>query len=263
MEWETLDKIIGELESMINFKTRRGFIGVMTIFVPTSITWGDIWAKAAEIQNGFKEGVCYPTKAQREGAWSRFNSLRDDISRLSKDERDSRRWKSESLKSEILSRVESARPDNLFGLHLVNIEEMKALGHVVHDAGEMLSEHKREMLGEHKQECFDAIQRMRGVHDAWWDKLKEEGSRRHEDFQSRVRRNLEGNYERHRKATHALEHCQNRADELRSQIASAWNDDWATRAEGWLSELEDKITDIEHSIEQIEEWIRADESNLR
>ena len=262
MEWETLDKLIDELESMIDLKTGRGFSGVVTVFVPTSVTWGDIWAKAAEIQNGFK-GIRYPTKAQREEAWQRFNSLRDDASRLGKDERDSLRWRSGSLKSEILSKVESARPDTFFGSHLVNIEEMKALSGVLHESGEILNEHKKEMLGEHKQECFEAIQRMREVHDVWWDKFKEEKSKRHDDFQARVRRNLEANHERHRKATDALEHCRAKADELRSQIASAWNDDWADRAEGWLSKLEDKIADIERSIEQIEDWIREDESKLQ
>ena len=262
MEWETLDKLIDELESMIDLKTGRGFSGVVTVFVPTSVTWGDIWAKAAEIQNGFK-GIRYPTKVQREEAWQRFNSLRDDASRLGKDERDSLRWRSGSLKSEILSKVESARPDTFFGSHLVNIEEMKALSGVLHESGEILNEHKKEMLGEHKQECFEAIQRMRVVHDVWWDKFKEEKSKRHDDFQARVRRNLEANHERHRKATDALEHCRAKADELRSQIASAWNDDWADRAEGWLSKLEDKIADIERSIEQIEDWIREDESKLQ
>jgi hypothetical protein len=108
MEWEALDKLIGELESMIDLKTGQGFSGVITVLVPTSVTWGDIWAKAAEIQDGFK-GVRYPTKAQREGAWQRFNSSRDDASRLGKDERDSRRWKSESLKTVLIYIVHSEK----------------------------------------------------------------------------------------------------------------------------------------------------------
>ena len=265
MDWGTLDKLIDELENMIDVKVGKGLSGVVGVIVPASLTWtwGDIWAKAAEVQNGFK-GVCYPTKIQREEAWSRFNSLRDEASERSKDERDSRRLRSETLKSEILSKVESARPEQQFlSFHIVNIEELKALSQVLRESGEMLSERKREMLGEHKQECFEAIQRMREVHDIWWDKFKEEKTKRHDDFQARVKRNIETNYERHRKATDALEHCRAKADELRSQIASAWNDDWAARAEGWLSELEDKIADIERSVEQIEVWIKEDESKLQ
>lgn len=262
MEWEELDALIDELDAMIDFRTGSGFRGTISVLVPTSITWGDIWAKAKEIQVGFKN-VRYPTRAQREAAWERFNNLRDEASERSKNEQDSRRWKSESHRSDILSQIKSARPSNMMGLHSVNIEEMKSLGRVLKQAGQMLNKYKDEMLGEHKQECFEAIREMREVHDIWWEELKAEKEKRHSDFQSRIRRNLEKNYERHRKATAALERCRNRADELRSQIASAWNDDWAAKAEGWLSELEDKIADIEESIERIEDWIREDESKLR
>ena len=260
MDWKTLERLIDEFEGMIDSKLGREFPPLGFLFSGPS--WKDIWAKAAEIQTGFK-GMRYPTKAQRDEAWERFNSLRNEASRRNQDESNNRRWKSESHRSAILRQIESARPRTLFGFAPPDIEDMKALGHVLREAGQILSKYKGEMLGEHKQECFEAIQDMRQVHDAWWAELKGNSSRRHDDFQSRVRNNLENNYERHRKATDALERHRARADELRSQIASAWNNDWASKAEGWLSELEDKIADIERSIEQIEEWIREDEDKLR
>jgi F0F1-type ATP synthase membrane subunit b/b' len=119
------------------------------------------------------------------------------------------------------------------------------------------------MFGEHKQECFNRIQEVRAVQDAWWEMLTQHRSRSFEERQARIRANLEQNYERHRKAAAALESCRAHADELRDQIASAWSEDWRSRAEGWLAELEDKIRDIESSLERIEEWIREDESKLR
>lgn len=103
---------------------------------------------------------------------------------------------------------------------------------------------------------------IRKIHDAWWESLKKQRSEKHEDFQIKVRTNLERNYERHRKATYALESCRSHADKLRDKIASAWNEDWKDKAYVWLSELEDKIRDIEQSIDRIEEWIREDEEKL-
>jgi hypothetical protein len=205
----------------------------------------------------------YPTKAQRDEAWERFNSLRDEALRRNQDESNNRRWKSESHRSTILRQIESARPRTLLGFDPPDIEDMKALGQVLREAGQMLSRYKGEMLGEHKQECFEAIQDMRQVHDAWWEELDRARYKRRQEQEAKIRNNLERNYERHRKATQALESCRSHADELRSQIASAWNDNWASKAEGWLSELEDKIADIERSIEQIEEWIHEDENKLR
>lgn len=261
MDWKTLNNLIDEFEGMIDSKLGRGLSGIVGVVIPTCLTWKDIWAKASEIQNGFK-GIRYPTKAQRDEAWQRFNSLRDEASRRNQDESDNRRWKSDSHRSDILRQIESARPTTFFGFDPPDVNDMKALGQVLREAGQMLSKYKGEMLGEHKQECFEAIQDMRKVHDAWWAELDRARYRRRQEREARIRNNLERNYERHRKATQALAYYRSRADELHSQIATAWNDSWASKAEVWLSEIEDKITDIERSIEQIEEWIREDEEKL-
>ena len=186
----------------------------------------------------------------------------DEVKSGQRRERDERQGRSRYWTDMILSEIEGSRPCSLFGFMPPDVEEMKCLGRKLRDAGQMLSRHKDEMLGEHKQECFNRIQEVRAVHDAWWEMLTQHRSQSFEERQARIRANLEQNYERHRKATAALESCRAHADELRDQIASAWNEDWRSRAEGWLSELEDKIRDIESSLERIEEWIREDESKL-
>ncbi len=53
-----------------------------------------------------------------------------------------------------------------------------------------------------------------------------------------------------------------RASELEDQIASAWNDDWRERAEGWLEELEEKLRSLREFIERVEGWIEEDEEKL-
>lgn len=152
---------------------------------------------------------------------------------------------------------------SLFGLDPPDVQEMKVLGRMLRNASSMLSKYKEEMFGEHKQECFDRIQEIRRIHDAWWDELKRHRSRKQEEFQQRVIYNLEKNYERHRKATEALRRMRNHADDLRVKIRTAWNDDFRDRAYVWLSETEDKIRYIEDSIQRIEDWIREDEEKLR
>lgn len=222
----------------------------------------DFWAHAREISEMFK--TLKPLrKEDRERLWDRFSSVCEEVKRKQNSEHENLKTKSEQHRNSILSKIESARPCTLFGLDPPDVYEMKALGQILRDAGRMLSDHKTEMYGEHKQECFSRIQEIRKIHDIWWEHLKRHRAQRHQDFQARVRANLDRNYERHRKATQALESCRRHADKLRDDIASAWNDDWRDKAEGWLSDLEDKIRDIEKSIERIEDWIREDEEKLK
>ena len=222
----------------------------------------NFWAHAKRISEMFK--TLKPLrKEDRERLWGKFNSVCEDVKRRQKSEHENRKIKSEQHRNSVLSEIESARPATLFGFLPPDIAEMKALGQVLRKAGRMLSEHKSEMWGEHKQECFHRIQEIREIHDIWWEHLKGHKTQKHEDFQARVKANLERNYDRHRKATQALESCRRHADKLRDDIASAWNEDWKDKAYGWLSETDDKIRDIERSIEQIEEWIKEDEEKLR
>jgi len=260
MDWQATDNLIDQFENMIH--EDDGIAGALTVFIPGH-SWGDKWRKAAEIQDAFNSKVRYPTKDQQEEAWKRFNELRSELAERSKAQQDQNKQQSNWHRSQILQKVESAKPDQFFGFSLIDINQMKALGEVLNEAASLLTENKSEMIGEHKQECFEAIREMRKEHDIWWSKLREEKNQHHADFESRTRNNLEQNYERLRKAKDALERFRGQADELRSDIANAWSDEWRERREGWLAELEDRIEDVEASIERIEKWIGEDEEKLR
>ncbi len=219
------------------------------------------WGHARQISQLFK--TLKPLhRDDRERLWREFGAACEDTRQKQTAKNENRKFKSEQHRSGVLDDVERARPNSLFGFLQPDVEDMKALGQVLKRAGLLLSKYKGEMFGEHKQECFQAIQDMRAVHDAWWEMLKGHRSQRQEDFQQRVRANLEKNYERLRKATDALRRVRAHADELRDQISSAWNDDFRDRATGWLSEAEDKIADIESSVQEIEGWIHEDEQKL-
>lgn len=222
----------------------------------------EFWEHAKLISNLFK--ITKPLLHEdREKLWSEFNSVCEEVKRKQNSEYENRKYKSEQHRDNILSEAERSRPCTVFGFAPPDIEEMKHLGQTLRGAGAMLSKHKSEMFGEHKQECFNRIEEISRIHDAWWDFLKQERSRRHNDFQARVRANLEKNYERHSKASNALDSLRRHADDLRDKIDSAWNDDWKDQAYVWLSEMEDKIKDIEQYLEQIEGWIREDEEKPR
>lgn len=219
----------------------------------------EFWAHARQVSDMFK--ALKPLRREdRERLWEEFSSVCEEVKRKQHSEHDSRKFKSEQHRGDIIQEAESARP---CWLDTPDVDEMKALGRVLRNAGSMLSKYKEEMFGEHKQECFERIKEIRRIHDAWWEELKRHRSKRQEEFQLKVRGNLEKNYERHRKATVALRRMRNHADDLRDKVNSAWNDDFRDRAYIWLSETEDKIRDIEESIQRIEDWIREDEEKLR
>lgn len=254
-------KNVRALESEINVLSSRNWL--------SSRHWDfferdykEFWAHAKVISQMFK--TLKPIKREdRERLWEKFSLVREQAKSKQKSEHEKRQFKSGQHKSFILKEAESARPCSLFGFAPPDVQEMKTLGRVLKNASSMLSQYKGEMFGEHKQECFDRIQEIRRIHDFWWNELKKHRSRCQEEFQQRVRANLEKNYERHKKASDELQSMRSRADDLRDKISSAWNDDFRDRAYGWLSKTEDKIRDIEDSIQRIENWIREDENKLR
>jgi len=220
------------------------------------------WAHVRHISEMFKS-LKPLLRDDRARLWARFSCLCEEAKERQQKEREALRTVSLSHRDAILIEAEFARPATIFGFDPPDADELKRLGACLHNAGDMLSKCKHEMLGEHKQECFDRIQEIRGLHDIWWEHLRNSRSGKHEDTQQRIRTNLEENYERHRKASDALSRLRNHAEELREQITSAWSDDFRERAETWLSETEDKIRDIEQFLEKVEGWIREGEGKLR
>jgi len=81
-------------------------------------------------------------------------------------------------------------------------------------------------------------------------------------FESRVRKNLEINYERYRKAAAALENFQIGATRLREVIDGCGNADEIARATARLAETQVRIRDIAEGMRKLETWIEEDERTL-
>jgi hypothetical protein len=223
--------------------------------------YADFWRHAKEISNLFKELKPLRRK-DREELWSKFSSTCDELKASQNKTSFNRQSKSEDYRNDIRSEISAAKVNDFFGFDSPDIEEMKRLSRVLKGAREKLSRYKNEMIAEHKRECYEDIQEVQRQHDAWWEDLKGHRAQKHQEYLDRVRANLDKNREKLIKATSALESCKYSADDLRGKINDSYNDDWETKARGWLAELEEKIEDIEGSIERLEGWIAEDEEKL-
>jgi len=255
-QWLILDSLIREFEFLLKTEDENGEVS------ESRLNWKEIWGKAAEILQAFKE-VKYPSKTQHDDAWKKFKTLHDAASKLSKEERETRKVSSETLMKEIFEMIKKGVPSEEFKAEPANEEKMKELGALLNEAGKKLGESKQEMLTEHKQECFNEIQKVRELHDKWWAEVKKEKLRRREEYLNSVKENLKKNHERLEKANQAYDSCKKHVDELKEQIANSTNESWIVRATGWISELEVKIVDIEKSIERINGWIKEGEDKLK
>jgi hypothetical protein len=81
-------------------------------------------------------------------------------------------------------------------------------------------------------------------------------------FELRVRKNLETNYERYRKAASALENFQIGAAQLRAIIDSCGSAEETARATARLEETQARIRDIAEGMQKLEKWIEEDERTL-
>lgn len=230
-------------------------------------SWGermykDFWSHVKEINRIFKNTKPI-LKEDRERLWSRFTDICNEVKIRQNSEFLERTVKSDSYYGDIMALVNSSHVNTFFGFDTPDIEEMKRLGSLLKRAGEKLSENKNKMLAKHKQECFNEIKAVREEHDAWWQDLKKNKQHKKDDFNTRVRENLDKNYEKHRKATQTLERLRDHKYKLHNDIDSAWSDSFKDRAYDWLSETENKISDVENFIKKLDDWISEDEAKLR
>ncbi len=143
------------------------------------------------------------------------------------------------------------------------IHELVERGQALKNAGDMLGKFKHEMIAKHKKFCFDHIQKIRKTHDAAWELVKAGKPRQQSETESRVRKNLEANYERYRKAASALENFQIGRGHIRTFLSTCENPEKTAQATAQLAETEARIKDIEEGIRKLEKWIAEDEKVLK
>lgn len=264
MNWQSLDSEIEWLESLVD---KAGRFKVET-------EWAELWAKSHEIQGAFNTGVMYPSKPDRDRAWVRFNAARGGAHFLYRQYKEDR---SKEVYRQILVLLKHAHYDwtsqffdkTVFALDPTTSEDMIAKGASLKQAWQLLSANKEHMLKEHKDDCYGRLRDTQDYHDAWWNRQKENWAERRADREAKqtasrakAKSNIAANEARLEKAESALNSMEESAEKIRSDIESAWNDDWKERAEGRLEELEAKIEKTRSFIREIKTWIEQDEAKL-
>jgi chromosome segregation ATPase len=284
--WEQLDSKISELESKINSAT--SLFGSYDRY-----RWRFVLDLCKEINDEFKK-VRYPKKQERSIAWQKFFDLRH----LAYQEKNKQiALLSRSHKSEIYDMLRYVDYDWFgdflvgklisFGLLATKVEDMKWAGKKLKEAGTHFKNLKHEMTREDKSEVYQRFVDIRSNHDHFWSKYKESSQadyeRRKKEKQkvweekqnaweekqeksrrikTRIEDNLSNNKEKLDKAIDALERVRDNRSNLRDKISDSYNDDWKSKAEGWLDEMDDKISDIESSIDRIRDWVSEDQEKL-
>ncbi len=253
-----LQSMVNDFERMIDMR-RQGIIFIAYDFRP-------VWEKAREIQAIFNNGVRFPTFQIRQTAWEHFRNLRDEASRVFKEQQEQIQDNSEECRNEILSQAESAEyrsiEDTMFFFDRTTVEGMKVKARQLKGAFEILSRYKDQMLGEHKQECHKRLCEVKETHDQWWMQFKGTISERHSDRRERIQANLEKNREKLEAAAERLEKIRENVENNRSKLKETTCEKWIDIFTQWIEDGETDVEKTEAWIDTLHEWIKEGEDQL-
>jgi hypothetical protein len=228
--------------------------------LPIITKYQDFWNQAKVITSLFKE-LKPLAQSDRDLLWKQFNALCREVKEKQKTSYGTLESLSQGHFDEIMKLLEQAQLPT--DAPAPEIHELVERGQSLKNAGDLLGKFKHEMIAKHKKSCFDHIQKIRKTHDATWESVKAGKPRQQLETESRVRKNLEANYERYRKAAGALENFQIGRRHIRTFLATCENPDKAAKAIAQLAETEARIKDIEEGIRKLDKWIAEDERVLK
>ena len=227
--------------------------------LPLITKYQDFWNQARSITTLFKQ-VKPLAQEDRDRLWKQFSDLCGEVKAKQGTEYGMLQAISQGHHDEIMALLEWAAPPE--DMPAKDVRALVEHGHTLRVAADLLGKYKLEMIAKHKKKCFERIQAIRKVHDAAWDTFNEGKNRQEIMVTSRIRENLENNYERCRKAGVALDDFKGIANELQEKIATAWNQEWRADAIARLTSTQRRIRDIEDGIHKLESWIEEDERTL-
>jgi hypothetical protein len=228
--------------------------------LPIITKYQDFWNKAKHITALFRE-LKPLARSDRDLLWTQFNKHCREVKERQKSEYGTLESLSQGHFDEIMKLADlSQLPASTSALE---IQELVERGQVLKNTGDMLGKFKHEMIAKHKKTCFDHIQKIRKTHDAAWEMVKAGKPRQQSETESRIRKNLEANYERYRKAASALENFRIGRSHMRIFLSSCEIPEKVALAHVRLAETEERIKDIEEGIRKLEKWIAEDEQTLK
>jgi hypothetical protein len=227
---------------------------------PIITKYQDFWNKAKHITDLFKE-LKPLAQSDRDLLWKQFNAYCKEVKEKQKSDYNALESLSQGHLKAIMKLAELAElPDDSSP---PQIHELMERGQALKNAGGMLGKFKHQMIAKHKKICFNRLQNIRKTHDMAWESKKAIAPQQQSKTESRVRKNLEANYERYRKAASALENFQISRDHIRTFLASCENPEKVAQVNNQLEETEARIKDIEEGIRKLKKWIADDEQMLK
>lgn len=290
MDSSELDQLISLLENEVS--------GVD----PLHAHWKPIWDSIRVIGSSFK-GTRYPTRAEKDQAWQRFQGLVERVKAAQAHGQQQRseiadaseRWRNKIRAVAYAATPPSGWEESIYALTFGLVEnvirgavnallpgpetdETKVMllrcSEKLREGWDLLSEYKTEMLGRHKKEAFDALTdaqtkldvawgRWKEAKERTWEAHREQKREKRETFEHRVHANIEKLEERMERLSGVLRHKESHLDDLQEKRSSARSDEFRDRVDGWIEEEVDAIRDIRSKIEEIEGWIEEERSKLR
>jgi hypothetical protein len=227
---------------------------------PVITKYQDFWNQAKLITALFKE-LKPIARSDRDLLWKQFNALCGVAKEKQKSEYGTLESLSQAHFNEIMKLVELARFPP--GAPAPEIHELVVRGQALKNVGDMLGRFKHAMIAKHKKACFDKIQEIRKTHDAAWESANAAKPKQQTGTKFRVRKNLEANYERNKKAANALENFRIGREHIHAFLTTCHDPEKAAKAKIQLAETEARILDIEEGIRKLRKWIAEDEQNLK
>jgi hypothetical protein len=227
--------------------------------LPIITKYQDFWSQAKKISTLFKE-LKPLARDDRDLLWKRFSDLCAEVKVKQQSEYGVLESLSKGHLDEILKYAEQAVLPS--GSTPSDIQGLLERGQALKNAGDLLGRYKHEMLAKHKKACFDRIQEIRRDHAALWEDASPEKPRLPAESEARLRKNLEINRERYRKAAGALENFRIGAANLRAYIDSCNDPEKVVKATAQLTETQARIKDIAEGMHKLEMWIEDDERTL-
>jgi hypothetical protein len=227
---------------------------------PIITKYQDFWNKAKYITDLFK-GLKPLAWDDRDLLWKQFNAYCKEVKENQKSDYNALESLSQGHLETITKLAELAELP--YNSHTLEIHELVERGQALKNAGEMLGKFKHQMIAKHKKICFNRFQKIRKTHDMAWESKKVTAPQQQSKTESRIRKNLEANYERYRKAASALENFQISRNHIRTFLASCENPEKVAQVNIQLGETEARIKDIEEGIRKLRKWIADDEQMLK
>jgi hypothetical protein len=227
---------------------------------PIITKYQDFWNQAKHITDLFKE-LKPLVRGDRDLLWKQFNAFCKEVKEKQKSDYNALESLSQGHLEAIMKLAELAELPH--DSPPPQIHELVERGQALKNAGEMLGKFKHQMIAKHKKICFNRLQKIRKTHDIAWESKKAFTPQQQSKTKSRVRKNLEANYERYRKAASALENFQISRDHIRTFLASCENPEKVAQVNIQLEATEARIKDIEEGIRKLKKWITDDEQMLK